>query len=87
MAVALFDEAAETARTAIAMAQDRHHRTAECLASMVYGAGIAIGKGTVVNPEAQQYLARAEDLLRQTDAALLSSRLEILRTDMEARLH
>ena len=83
----LFDEAAETARTAIEMARDRHHRTAECLASMVYGAGIAIGKGTVVNPEAQQYLARAEDLLRQTDAALLASRLETLRTDMEARLH
>jgi hypothetical protein len=54
---------------------------------MVHGAGIAVGKGTVVNLEAQQYLARAEDLIRQTGAALLASRLETLRTDMEARLH
>jgi class 3 adenylate cyclase/tetratricopeptide (TPR) repeat protein len=83
----LFDEAAKTARTAIEMARDRHHRTAECLASMVHGAGIAVGKSTVVNPEAQQYLARAEDLIHETGAALLASRLETLRTDMEARLH
>jgi class 3 adenylate cyclase/tetratricopeptide (TPR) repeat protein len=83
----LFDEAAETARTAIDMARDRHHRTAECLASMVLGAGIAVGKGTIVNPEAQRYLARAEDLIGQTGAALLAARLETLRTDMEARLH
>jgi adenylate cyclase len=82
-----FDEAAETARTAIEMARARHHRTAECLASMVHGAGIAMGKGTVVNGEAQQYLARAEDLFCQTGAALLAPRLETLRTDMTARLH
>jgi adenylate cyclase len=83
----LFDEAAETARTAIEMARDRHHRTAECLASMVHGAGIAVGNSTVVNLESQQYLARAEELIRQTGATLLASRLETLRTDMEARLH
>jgi hypothetical protein len=83
----LFDEAAETARTAIEMAQHRHHRRAECLASMVHGAGIAVGKGTVVNLEAQQYLARAEDLIRVTGAALLAFRLEALRTDMKARLN
>lgn len=83
----LFDEAAETARTAIEMARDRHHRMAECLASMVHGAGIAVGKGAVVNLEAQQYLARAEDLIGQTGAVLLASRLETLRTDVEARLH
>lgn len=83
----LYEEAAETARTAIEMAQQRHHRTAECLASMVHGAGIAAGKGKVVNLEAEQYLARAEDLIRLTGAALLSSRLETLRTDMKARLH
>ena len=29
---------------------------------MVQGAGIAVGNGGVVNLEAQQYLARAEDL-------------------------
>jgi adenylate cyclase len=83
----LFDEAAETARTAIAMARDRHHRTAECLASMVHGAGIAVGKGPVVNLEAQEYFGRAEDLFRQTGAVLLASRLETLRTDMNAHLH
>jgi hypothetical protein len=69
------------------MARDRHHRMAECLASMVHGAGIAVGKGAVVNLEAQQYLARAEDLIGQTGAVLLASRLETLRTDVEARLH
>jgi adenylate cyclase len=83
----LYDQAAETARTAIETARDRRHRTAECLASMVHGAGIAIRTGTVVNPEAQQYVARAEDLFCQTGAVLLASRLEILRTDMKARLH
>jgi adenylate cyclase len=83
----LFYEAAETARTATAMARDRHHRTAECLASMVHGAGIAVGKGAVVNLEAQRYLGRAEDLFRQTGAALLASRLETLRSDMKAHLH
>jgi class 3 adenylate cyclase/tetratricopeptide (TPR) repeat protein len=83
----LFAEAAETARTAIEMAQHRHHRMAECLASMVHGAGIAVGKGTVVNLEAQQYLARAEELIRVTGAALLAFRLEALRTDMKARLN
>jgi adenylate cyclase len=82
----LFDEAAETARTAIEMARDRHHRTAECLASMVYGAGIAVGKRTVVNLEAQEYFGRAEDLFRQTGAVLLASRLETLRADMKAHL-
>jgi class 3 adenylate cyclase/tetratricopeptide (TPR) repeat protein len=82
----LFDEAAETARTAIAMARDRHHRTAECLASMVHGVGIAVGKGTVVNLEAQEYFGRAEDLFRQTGAVLLASRLETLRTEMKAHL-
>jgi adenylate cyclase len=83
----LFDEAAETARTAIEMARDRHHRTAECLASMVYGAGIAVGKRTVVNLEAQEYFGRAEDLFRQTGAVLLASRLETLRADMKAHLN
>jgi class 3 adenylate cyclase/tetratricopeptide (TPR) repeat protein len=83
----LFDEAAKTARAAIAMARDRHHRIAECLATMVQGAGIAVGNGGVVNPEAQQYLARAEDLIRVTGATLLTARLQTLRTDMETRLH
>jgi len=82
----LFDEAAETARTAIEMARDRHHRTAECLASMVHGAGIAVGKRTVVNLEAQEYFGRAEDLFRQTGAVLLAPRLETLRADMKAHL-
>jgi hypothetical protein len=54
---------------------------------MVHGAGIAVRNGTVVNLEAQQYLARAEDLFCQTGALLLASRLETLRTDMKARLH
>jgi tetratricopeptide (TPR) repeat protein len=85
--IGLYDEAVETARTAIETARDRHHRMAECLASMVHGAGIAIRNGTVVNPESQQYLARAEDLFSQTGAALLAPRLEMLRTDMKARLH
>lgn len=83
----LFDEAAETSRSAIEMAQHRHHRTAECLATMVHGAGIAVGKGAVVNLEAEQYLARAQDLIRLTGAALLASRLETLRTDMRTRLN
>jgi adenylate cyclase len=83
----LFDEAADTARTAIEMARDRHHRTAECLASMVYGAGIAVGKRTVVNLEAQEYFGRAEDLFRQTGAVLLAPRLETLRADMKAHLN
>jgi class 3 adenylate cyclase/tetratricopeptide (TPR) repeat protein len=83
----LFDKAAETSRTAIAIARDRHHRAAECLASMVHGAAIAVGKGTIVNPETQRYLALAEDLISQTGAALLASRLETLRTDLEVRLH
>jgi len=83
----LFDDAAKTAQAAIAMARDRHHRIAECLATMVQGAGIAVGNGGVVNPEAQQYLARAEDLIRVTGATLLTARLQTLRTDMETRLH
>ena len=68
------------------MARDRHHRTAECLASMVHGAGIAVGKRTVVNLEAQEYFGRAEDLFRQTGAVLLAPRLETLRADMKAHL-
>src|SRR5580704_1940462 len=72
----LFDDAAKTAQAAIAMARDRHHRIAECLATMVQGAGIAVGNGGVVNPEAQQYLARAEDLIRVTGATLLTARLQ-----------
>jgi class 3 adenylate cyclase/tetratricopeptide (TPR) repeat protein len=83
----LFDDAAKTAQAAITMARDRHHRIAECLATMVQGAGIAVGNGGVVNPEAQQYLARAEDLIRVTGATLLTARLQTLRTDMETRLH
>jgi adenylate cyclase len=83
----LFDEATKTARAAVAMARDRHHRIAECLATMVQGAGIAIGNGGVVNLEAQQYLARAEDLIRVTGATLLASRLQTLRDDVETRLH
>jgi hypothetical protein len=69
------------------MARDRHHRTAECLASMVLGAVIAAGKPAVVNLKLQEYLARAEGLLRETDAALLAPRLETLRTDMKPHLH
>jgi adenylate cyclase len=83
----LFYEAAETARAATLMARERHHRTAECLASMVHGAGIAVGNGAVVNLEARQYLGRAEELFRQTGAALLAPRLETLRSDMNAKLH
>jgi class 3 adenylate cyclase/tetratricopeptide (TPR) repeat protein len=81
-----FGEAIETARRAIEMARRRHHRLAECLASMVHGAGIAVMNGPVVNMEAEQYLARAADLVRATGAALLASRLETLRTDMRGRL-
>jgi hypothetical protein len=81
-----FGEAAETARSAIAMARQRNHRLAECLGSMVHGAGIAVMNGPVVNEEAEQYLARAADLVRVTGAALLGSRLEMLRTDMKGRL-
>jgi class 3 adenylate cyclase/tetratricopeptide (TPR) repeat protein len=81
-----FDEAAATALSAIEMAQRRHHRLAECLASMVHGAGIAVGKGSIVSLEADKYLARAEELIRLTGAALLASRLEALRTNLKARL-
>jgi len=81
-----FDDAVQTARGAIEMARQRHHRLAECLASMVHGAGIAVMNGPVVNVEAEQYLARAADLVRATGAALLGSRLEMLRTDMRGRL-
>lgn len=81
-----FGEAAETARSAIVMARQRHHRLAECLASMVHGAGIAVTNGPVVNVEAEQYLARAADLVRATGAALLASRLDTLRTDIKGRL-
>jgi class 3 adenylate cyclase/tetratricopeptide (TPR) repeat protein len=81
-----FGEATQTARSAIVMARRRHHRLAECLASMVHGAGIAIMNGPVVNVEAEQYLARADDLVRATGAALLASRLDALRTDMRGRL-
>jgi class 3 adenylate cyclase/tetratricopeptide (TPR) repeat protein len=81
-----FGEAAETARSAIAMARQRNHRLAECLGSMVHGAGIAVMNGPVVSEEAEQYLARAADLVRVTGAALLGSRLEMLRTDMKGRL-
>ena len=81
-----FGEATETARSAIEMARRRHHRLAECLASMVHGAGIAVMNGPIVNVEAEQYLARADDLVRATGAALLASRLETLRTDMRGRL-
>lgn len=81
-----FGEAAETARSALVMARRRHHRLAECLASMVHGAGIAVINGPVVNLEAEQYLARADDLVRLTGAALLASRLDALRTDMKGRL-
>ncbi len=82
----LFGEAVETARTAIEMARRRRHRLAECLASMVYGAGIAVMNGSVVNVEAEQYLTRAADLVRATGAALLAARLETLRADMRGRL-
>jgi class 3 adenylate cyclase len=80
-----FNEAAETARTAIDIARDRRHRTAECLACMVHGAGIAVSKGAVAR--AHQHLGWAEDLICQTGAVLLESRLETLRSDMQARLH
>ena len=80
-----FDEATETSRSAIDMARQRHHRLAECLATMVHGAGIALRNGAVVNLEADKYLARAEDLVRVTGAALLASRLETLRTDVRDR--
>jgi class 3 adenylate cyclase len=78
-----FDEAAETAQTAINMARDRRHRTAECLACMVHGAGIAVSKGA----QTHQHLGWAEDLICQTGAVLLASRLGTLRSDMQARLH
>jgi hypothetical protein len=81
-----FDEATETSRSAIEMARQRHHRLAECLATMVHGAGLALRNGVVVNLEADKYLARAEDLVRVTGAALLASRLETLRTDVKGRL-
>lgn len=83
----LVDAAADTARTAIEMARSRHHRTAECLACMVHGAGIAVGKGAVVNLEAQRYFGRAEKLSVQTGAVLLASRLEALKTEVRAHLH
>jgi len=82
-----FDEAAETARTAIEVARERRHRTAECLACMVHGAGIALSKGTFADLEAHQYLGWAEDLISQTSGVLLASRLETLRSDMQARRH
>ena len=81
-----FAEAVATARSAIDMARQRHHRLAECLARMVHGAAIAVANGPVVNLLAEQYLARAEDLVRLTGAVLLAPRLEVLRTDMRLRL-
>jgi adenylate cyclase len=81
-----FDEAARTALSAIEMARHRRHRTAECLACMVRGAGLAVAEGAVVRLEAEQYLARAAELILVTSAALLASRLEIIRADVNARL-
>ncbi|WP_422002134.1 ATP-binding protein [Reyranella sp.] len=82
----LHAEAAATARDALEMAHRRHHRLAECLASMIYAAGSAVSNASVVNLEVEQYLARAEDLVRVTGASLLARRLEMLRGDVRLRV-
>jgi hypothetical protein len=73
-------EAADTAISAIAIAQQRSRRAAECLATIVYAAANVRGNSAVANRKARDAFARAEELIHVTGAALLTPRLRELRS-------
>jgi class 3 adenylate cyclase len=74
-------EAAAVAQSAIAIARHRHRRAAECLATMVYAAATAQGNSAVANRKSIEAFERGEELIRLTGAALLTPRLEALRSE------